>query len=216
MAVKKFGVCFTRRLTNCTVRILLVGSQKGQRHGLAIELHHSGGIQILILGYEFIFLLHQFHNGRREAAGGDLQIPEHQAAVMLFQIFAIGGLQQGSIYLVDQFLQLGTDLVHIVVLSVVELVLGIDGVADISKLLHRACSLHLLFEGIICLDLTVCIGSGFHCLQGTGGRCRQLLHIRTAVRHLTEFHIDTSFRFLMKELCFYYSTVPSALQAPLG
>ena len=197
MAVKELGISLISRFTDCPVGILLIGPQKRQRHGLTIELYSRGSIQVLILRNELVFLLHQLHNGGRKAAGGDLKVFEHQGAVVPLQLRPVGGFEQRRIDPVGQLLQLGADLIHVIIFGIVELILGIDSMTDVGDLLHGSGRLHLLFIGVIGCYLPSRIGSGFHGFQRLGSCSGQRFHIWAAVRHLTKLHSGTSFRYFI-------------------
>ena len=175
------------------IRAFLVLAQHGKRHSLAVKLHRQSGVELLILSLQLAGLLHKGNQLRLEAAAGDFQILEKQAAVVGFQLFAVGGIQQGDIDSLLTLLQLRADLIKELTLTVVEFVSGIDGVADIGdgacghkvfgKLRRFIKGGNLRLHGVRCADLFragVQLGLDF-------------LHIGSHIGHFRKLHMYFSF-----------------------
>ena len=144
---------------------------------------------------QLVLLLHEGHDLRLHAAQGDFQVQEEQFTQLLLQLRAVGGVEELKLDLLVQLLEGGTDLVGVVVLLVVELVPGVDGVADVGQAQVGA---ELLLQG---LEVHV----GVHLLLGAGGGGQpledrftvfpDLLEVGPGIGHFTKFHGGTPFVF---------------------
>ena len=185
------------RLADGTVGALLVGAQLGQGHGLAVELHHGGGVQLLVLAGELILLLNQLHHLRLEGAEFNLQVGENQLAELLLQGGAEGGGQHGGVDLLLQLTQEGEVLVVEVVLLVVEFVTGVDGVADIGQVAHGADMAADDIEPVDGGDLVLHRGGGAQGVTDLRELLLQCIDIQTGIGHLGKFHIVPPVRYSM-------------------
>ena len=112
---------------------------------------------------------------------------------MGFQLFAVGGIQQGDIDGLQALLQLGTGLVKELALSVIVFIGGIDGVADVSD---GACG-HEIFGklgrlvkgGDLRLD-RVCRADLFRAGVQLG---LDFVHVGPHIGHFRKFHMYFSF-----------------------
>ena len=115
------------------VRVRLEGGELGQGIGLALEGDLGGGQQLLILGGQVVFLLELGDDLRGEGLELDLGVDKHQVAVLRLEVGAEGGGQHGHGPRLQVLLELGHGAVPEGLLPVVELVPGVDGVADVGQ-----------------------------------------------------------------------------------
>ena len=153
----------------------------------------GGGDELLVLLRQIVLLLKLGHNLRGESLQGDLGVEEHQVAVLRFKVLAEGGLQHGQLPRLLVLLQLGNRGVPKVHLAIVELVPGVDGVADTgqgAQGFHMAVGLLLLQKHSLGLVIALRL------LQ-TSGELSQLplkrLQFRALIGHLRKSHGASSF-----------------------
>ena len=156
----------------------------------------GGGNELLVLLRQIVLLLKLGHNLRGEGLQGDLGVEEHQVAVLRFKVLAEGGLQHGQLPRLLVLLQLGNRGVPEVHLAIVELVPGVDGVADTgqgAQGFHMAVGLLLLQK--YSLGLVIALR-----LLQTSGELSQLplkhLQFRALIGHLRKSHGASSFDIL--------------------
>ena len=185
-----------RRQAAGVVGVALQRRQLGQGVGLALKGDLGGGQQLLVLLHQIVLLLHLRDDLRREALAGDLGVQEHQVAVLRGKVLAERGIQHGSLPRLLILLQLRAEGVPELLLSVVEGVAGVDGVADGGQRglgLHGAGHLLLLQEGLPGL----LIGGGvLQPLRQGRQLLLQGLRIRTHIGHFGKLHV----RFLLVQL----------------
>ena len=112
------------------VRVILERRQLRNGVGSALKLDLCAGNQLLIVLHELVFLLELFNNRRREGFAGDLGVEEHQIAVFRRKFPAERAFEHGRRPRVVIGAKLRPGLVPEFLLSVIELVAGIDGIAD--------------------------------------------------------------------------------------
>ena len=140
---------------------------------------------------QLVLLLHKGHVFRIKRPYSDLQIGKQELSQLLLQLGPEGTVQQGPVHLLAGFLKGRPRLVSKVIFLVIELIPGINGMADIGQrqggidlpldLVKLLIGFHRLISGS---RLSNPLGN----FLSLGLECRQ---IRTDIRHLTEFHRQT-------------------------
>ena len=190
------GVGLPRRQTAGVIGVALEGRQLGQGVGLALKGDLGGGQQFLVLLGQVVLLLHLRDDLRLKALPGDLGVQEHQVAVLRGKVLAERGVQHGSLPRLLILLQLRAEGVPELLLSVVEGVAGVDGVADGSQ---RGLRLHGAGRRLLLQkDLPrLLVGSRvLQPLRQLAHLLLQRLRIRTGIGHLGKLHV----LFLLVEL----------------
>ena len=190
------GIGLPRRQTAGVVGVALEGRQLGQGVGLALKGDLGGGQQLLVLLGQVVLLLHLRDDLRLKALPGDLGVQEHQVAVLRGKVLAERGIQHGSLPRLLILLQFRAEGVPELLLSVVEGVAGVDGVADGSQ---RGLRLHGAGRRLLLQkDLPrLLVGSRvLQPLRQLAHLLLQRLRIRTGIGHLGKLHV----LFLLVEL----------------
>ena len=111
---------------------LLEGGHLGERVHAAVELYLGGGEELGVLGAERILLLQLGHDLGGEGAHVYLLVEEDDGAVLLRELGPPAGGDEAAVPAVDVLLQLGQGGIGVFHLGVVELVGGVDVVADVG------------------------------------------------------------------------------------
>ena len=174
-----------------TPRVVRVVFKRGQLRdgvGAAFELDLCAGDQLLIVLHELVFLLQLLDNGGRERLAGDLGVEEHQIAVFRCEFLAERAFQHGSRPRVVIGAKLRPCFVPELLFGVIELVAGVDGVADARERGKRIDVHRQLLLGEERLARGGIIRRG---LQPVGQRLQlllQLVQIGPCIRHFRKFH----------------------------
>ena len=172
------------------VVILEEAGQGGAAVGLAPELELQPGHQLAVFRDQLVFLHHVLHDGGRHGHGLDLQIAEIDGRQGLFQLGAQGGPEQGAAVFGEQGLDLGPDLVEVLVLTHVVFVGGVAGVADLAQsgvgLVADHQLQHPVTDGQHFLH---CFG-GLDAVDDGPGFLPQLLQGQVLIGHIFHFHGD--------------------------
>ena len=156
--------------------------------GTVIKGDLSRGDQLAVLGGEVVFLGHLVQDLRREGFLGDLGVEEHQLAVFLAQLFAVGGRQQGGAPGILALLDLWGGSVPEIHLIIVEFISGIDGIADAGQVGQRV---YVLVQGLFVqkggLGGSV-VRRGGKTLGHSSKLRLDLVQVRALIGHLRKFH----------------------------
>ena len=174
-----------------TPRIVRVVLERGQlRNGvsIALKLDLRAGDQLLIVLHKLVFLLQLLDNGGRERLAGDLGVEEHQLAVFRREFLAERAFQHGRRPRVVIGAKLGPGFVPELLFGVIELVAGVDRVADARERGERIDVHRQLLLG----EERLARGGIVRCgLQPVGQRLQlllQLVQIGPCIRHFRKFH----------------------------
>ncbi len=118
------------------VAVGLEGGQLGQGVDLALKGDLSGGQQLLVLLGQLVLLLHLRDDLRGEGLELDLGVDEHQLAVLGGEVGTVGAFHHSHGPGLGVLLHLRDEGVPELLLIVVELVAGVDGVADAGQGRH--------------------------------------------------------------------------------
>ena len=174
-----------------TPRIVGVIFERGQlRDGVraALKLDLCAGDQLLIVLHELIFLLQLLNNGGGEGLARDLGVEEHQIAVFRRERLAERAFQHRRRPGVVIGAQLRPGFVPELLLSVIECVAGVDGVADARE---RGEGIDVRRELLLGKERLARGGVVRRGLQLVGQRLQlllQLVQIGPCVRHFRKFH----------------------------
>ena len=177
-----------RGQTPRVVRVILERGQLRDGVGIALKFNLRTGDQLLIVLHQLVFLFEFFDDRGREGLAGDLGVEEHQIAVFRCKFLAEWAFQHCCRPCVVIGAQFGPGLVPEFLFSVIELVPGIDRVADARERgegidVHRQ-----LLLGEECFARGGIIRRS---LQLVGKRLQLLLQfvqIGPCIRHFRKFH----------------------------
>ena len=189
MILEPLALGLPRRQAALVVRIVLEGLQLGEGVNAALKGDLGGGDQVVVLAGQLVLLLHVLHDLRGEGLALDLGVQEQQLAVLRLEVLAEGALQQGLDPLLLHLLDLRAELVPEILFLAVELVPGVDGLADVGQGGGGVGDLVPVLIGQEC-------GLGFLVAPGLLQPLREvlkvlldLLGIGSLVRHLGKFHV---------------------------
>ena len=170
------------------VRVALEGPHLGQGVGLALKGDLGGGDELLMLLGQVVLPLELGHDLRGEGFQLDLRVDEHQIPVLRREVLPEGGGQHGRRPRLGVLLQLRPGGVPEVHLPVIELVPGVDGVADAGQGDQRV---HMTFRRLLLQEHGPGLLIAFCRLQAAGQVPQlplYLVQVRTLVGHLGKFH----------------------------
>ena len=176
------------RQTHSVVRAVFERGELRDGVGAAFKVDLRAGDELLIVLHELVFLLQLLDDRGREGLAGDLGVEEHQIAVFRCKFLAEWAFQHCCRPCVVIGAQFGPGLVPEFLFSVIELVPGIDRVADARERgegidVHRQ-----LLLGEECFARGGIIRRS---LQLVGKRLQLLLQfvqIGPCIRHFRKFH----------------------------
>ena len=184
-------------------RVVGIVLERGQlRDGVraAFKRDLRAGDQLLIVLHELVFLLELLDDGRGEGLAGDLGVEKHQIAVFRRKFLAERAFQHCRRPCVVISAKLGARFVPEFLFGVIELVPGVDGVADARERgegidVHRQ-----LLLGEEHFARGVIIRRSF---QPVGKRLQlllELVQIGPCIRHFRKFHGNLPSIYILSEL----------------
>ena len=180
------------RAANVALGVLFICAELGKTRLFAVEIYLRRGYQLLVFARKLVFLLQIRDYLWREAPARKLRVDEHQLAVFLFKLRAKRASEHRLGELLLALLNKRGVFVVEVVLFLIELIEGVDGVTDIGYRAHRLNMGDYFFtlrKGFLCLSESLCCAEAF---RRRIERFSRRLDIYSLIWHITEFHINSS------------------------
>ena len=182
------------RAANVALGVFFICAELREAQFFAVKIYLRRGYQLLVFARKLVFLLQIGDYLGREALARKLRVDEHQLAVFLFKLRAKRASEHrlGEL-LLALFNKRGIFVVE-VVLFLIELIEGVDGVADIGYRAHRLNMGDYFFtlrKGFLRLFESLCRAEAFRRRIERFGR---RFNIYSLIWHIAEFHINSSVR----------------------
>ena len=166
---------------------LHIGDESGEVVLLAVKLDLGGSHQLLILAGQLVFFHQVFHDLGLEYLALHLVFFQQMGAVLLGDVILIRALQHDARGLGADLLKTGQLLIKGVVLLVVELILGVDGVADMRQRPLGGQVTDLVIQRLHGVKQLLRAARLFHPAEQCFALIKQGVEVRALIFHLAEF-----------------------------